>query len=201
MRWTRGELITRREVLRGRPWLGLPAYVVEHSEDLLALYAPEGSPFGFTAGDWPTTNGRHPYDGVLTHWNGPGCLQLQRPGEPYAVWRLSREDGSLARWYVNLQAPFQIRGGNVDTLDHELDIVVEPGGRVGRIKDAEKVDESARLGRFDTAQAREIHRQGEAILALVRAGDHWWEPWRTWEPDPTWTAPATLPAGWETWET
>ncbi|HEV7760671.1 MAG TPA: DUF402 domain-containing protein [Acidimicrobiales bacterium] len=197
MRWDRGQLIVRREVLRGRPWLGLPAHVVGHSRELLAIYVPEGSPFGFAAGDWPTENGRHPYDGVLTRWQGPGCLHLQRPGEAYAVWRLGHEDGSLARWYLNLQAPFAVHGHYLDTLDHELDVVVEPGSHVGRIKDAEKVDESARRGRFDTAQAERIHRQGDDLLALVRAGDHWWEPWRTWEPDPSWAAPDTIPDGWD----
>jgi hypothetical protein len=99
---------------------------------------------------------------------------------------------------INLQAPFEVRGHCLDTLDHELDVVVGPGSHVGRIKDAEKVDESARRGRFDTAQAERIHRQGEDLLALVRAGDPWWEPWRSWEPDPTWTAPDTIPDGWDT---
>jgi hypothetical protein len=33
---------------------------------------------------------------------------------------------------------------------------------------------------------------------MVRGGDHhWWDLWRSWEPDPTWTAPDTLPEGWD----
>ena len=72
----------RREVWRGRPWLGNPLYVVEDTDDLLVLYQPEGSPFGFGAGDdWPTDDGRHPYDG-RTAWVGEGPLGLHRPGIP-----------------------------------------------------------------------------------------------------------------------
>jgi hypothetical protein len=177
--------------------MGVGAYVVEHTSDLLAIYVPERSPFAFAAGgDWPTSNGRHPWDGVSTHWQGPGCLQLQRPGEAYAVWRLAHDDGSVATWYVNLQAPFVAHGGCVDTLDHELDVVVTADGRSWTIKDADMVDVSTRLGRFDADQADRIRRQADDVLTLLTAGDRWWDPWQTWHPDPAWTAPKALPTSW-----
>jgi Protein of unknown function (DUF402) len=195
--WKRGDLVVRREVVNGRPWLGVPVYVVEHSDELLALYVPEGAPFAFPPGDWPTESGRHPWDGAGSHWQGPGCLQLQRPGEAYAVWRLSQEDGSLARWYINLQDPFRIHDQCVDTLDHELDIVVTPDGQHWHIKDAERVDVSARQGRFDSAQADRIRRQADHIVATLRSGHRWWDAWLDWNPEPTWLAPDRLPSGWD----
>jgi len=55
MSWSPGDVIVRREVWHGRPWLANPLYVVEDTDDLLVLYQPEGSPWGFGAGDdWPT---------------------------------------------------------------------------------------------------------------------------------------------------
>jgi hypothetical protein len=197
MSWTRGELVVRREVVHGRPWHGVAAYVVEHSDELVAIYVPSGSPFGFPAGTWPTIDGRHPWEAMFDRWQGPGCLQLQRPGDAYAVWRLAGDDGSLAQWYVNLQDPFRIVGDHLGTLDHELDVVVSPDGLHCHVKDAELVDASVGLGRFDAAQAARIHRQAEEILAAVQRGDRWWERWRDWRPDETWTAPDALPDGWE----
>ena len=35
--WEYGDLVVRREVLKGHPWVGFPTYVVEDSEDLLAV--------------------------------------------------------------------------------------------------------------------------------------------------------------------
>jgi predicted RNA-binding protein associated with RNAse of E/G family len=122
---------------------------------------------------------------------------LQRPGEAYAVWRLCQEDGSVASWYINLQDPVRIHDDCVDTLDHELDVVVTPNGQRWYIKDAEQVDVSARQGRFDRSQADRIRRQADQIVASLRSGHRWWEGWLDWNPEPTWLAPDGLPPGWD----
>ncbi|HET6954102.1 MAG TPA: hypothetical protein VFI47_27300 [Acidimicrobiales bacterium] len=74
---------------------------------------------------------------------------------------------------------------------------MSPDGRSWRIKDADQVDVSARLGRFDTAQADRIRRQADEIEHLLRRGERWWDAWAGWTPDPAWVAPANLPAGWD----
>ncbi|MFL5963620.1 MAG: hypothetical protein ACJ757_12090 [Gaiellaceae bacterium] len=84
--WQAGETILRREVLNdGRAWLEIPVIVVRDEPDLLATYVPEGAPFHFPEGDWPTSTGRHPWHGRGT-WQGHGVLMLQRPGEAHAIW-------------------------------------------------------------------------------------------------------------------
>ena len=96
-RWEPGQLIVRREVLGlaphsqpapkpdwcGRVWEGLPVYVVEDTAEHLVIYVPEGAEIGFVDGDWPTADGKHPWHGK-THWEGHGCLQVQRPGDSHA---------------------------------------------------------------------------------------------------------------------
>ena len=164
MSWAAGDVIVRREVWRGRPWLANPLYVVEDTEDLLVLYQPEGSPWGFGAGDhWPTESGRHPYDG-RTGWVGEGPLGLHRPGDPYAVWAYWGRPGRVfLGWYVNIQVPYRRTSIGIDSLDLELDLLVTPALDVV-MKDEEHVDQSAALGRF-SAGGRDGHprarRRGE----------------------------------------
>lgn len=49
--WSFGETVVRRELLHGHPWIGFSTYVVEDTDQLLAVYLAEGSRLGFP--DWP----------------------------------------------------------------------------------------------------------------------------------------------------
>jgi len=193
-RWEPGDQIVRRELCLGKPWLGQAVVVVEDSDELLALYVAEGSELAYPDGDWP--GGRHPWHGK-DRWRGHGVLQLQRPDEAHAVWLFWRgPQRSLAFWYVNLQAPFRRTPGGIDTMDHELDIVIEPNGR-WRFKDEELLDGWIRLGRWTEAEVAAIRAEGARIAAELEAGRRWWsEGWAGWQPDPAWHG-GDLPKGWE----
>jgi hypothetical protein len=193
--WRVGEAIVRREVWRGKPWLGTIVLVVEDTPDLLATYLPEGSPFGFPEGDWPG-EGRHPWHGRGA-WEGHGVLMLQRPGESYAVWHFWQKPGRrFDGWYLNLQEPFRRTTVGYDTQDHELDIWVRTDG-TWSFKDAELMEERIADGRFTREQVAEILAEGDRIGATLDAGERWWdEAWSRWESPPGWNAPP-LPEGWD----
>jgi Protein of unknown function (DUF402) len=194
MRWRHGDVIVRREIWNGRPWMGSTVRVVRDEETLLATYTPEGTPFEFPDGAWP--EGRHPWHG-RPGWQGHGKLMLQRPGDAYAVWVFwSGPTRELACWYLNLQAPFRRTEIGYDTYDHELDLVVEPDGSWW-LKDDDQLDERIRAGRFTEHEAAAIRAEGERLAGELAAGRRWWdESWAEWEPDPDW-APAPLPEGWD----
>ncbi|MHB8509517.1 MAG: hypothetical protein ACYDGR_12850 [Candidatus Dormibacteria bacterium] len=67
--WRPGDVVLRREMLHGRPWLENPVYIVEDREDLLVSFIPEGAPFTYPPGTWPTPNGRQPWYPKLC-WEG-----------------------------------------------------------------------------------------------------------------------------------
>jgi len=197
MTWAPGEVVVRREVWDGRPWLATTLHVVHDDGDLLVLYQPEGSPFGFGAGDdWPTATGRHPYHG-RTAWVGAGPLGIHRAGDPFAVWAYWQgPDRRFLGWYVNIQAPYRRTTIGIDSLDLELDLLVSPAYDVV-VKDEEHVEASAALGRFSSETAVAIHALGADLRARIEAGDRWWdESWAAWAPGATHLGAPPLPPGW-----
>ena len=59
--WGEGDWIVRREIWRGKPWLGTVVRVIQAGPELLVSYLPTGAPFGFPEGERP--GGRHPWHG------------------------------------------------------------------------------------------------------------------------------------------
>ncbi|MFZ6005045.1 MAG: DUF402 domain-containing protein [Actinomycetota bacterium] len=210
-RWRSGDLIVRREVLGmdrvehpeplpawyGRAWEALPVFVVEDSDEHLVTFIPEGAELGFVAGDWPTPDGLHPWFG-RERWQGHGCLMIQRPGDPYAVWHFwNGPERDFLCWYINLQADFRRTSIGYDTEDFELDFVVFPDG-TWVVKDLEKLDDRVNEGRYSDGFADWVRTLGDEIKARLDARDHWWDrAWAGWVPPESWTSP-DLPAGWET---
>lgn len=190
MSWQPGDVVVRREIAWGRPWLACPVFVVADTTELLATYLAQGAPFGYLPG-WP-----HPWY-PQPAWYGHGVLMLQRPGEDYAVWHFwEGPDRAFARWYLNFQEPFRRTAIGYDTQDLELDVVIGLD-RSCRLKDADLVEQRVREGRFTSAVADRIRAEAERIIGDVAAGRTWWDDeWASWEPDPAWVAPE-LPAGWE----
>jgi Protein of unknown function (DUF402) len=211
-RWRAGDVIVRREVLglspvpppagplpawHGRPWMGVPAYVVEDSDDQLAVYVPSGAPFGFPDGPWPTPGGHHPWHerGV---WEGHGCLMVQRPGDDHAIWHFwTGEHRTFACWYVNIQTAFVRTAIGFDTQDLELDLVVFPDGS-WFLKDLEALPHRVAEGLMDGALVDYVVELGRRLGNELDRGHRWWDPaWAEWTPDPAWAVPV-LPPDWST---
>lgn len=168
-------MIERREVLHGRTWLSMPVTVVEDDRDVLAARVDPGAPMTFP----PHPFGPHPWSAQAA-WGGTTVLQLHRPGDWYAVWRLFDRDRDLG-WYVNFEAPL-VRGATwFETTDHGIDIVIAPDGSWSW-KDVADVAEQVRIGRLDATTADEVHRRAQAVAADLDAGRRWWSAWDGWTP-------------------
>jgi uncharacterized protein DUF402 len=189
-RWSRGQVIVRREVLNdGRVWAEIAVIVVEDAPELLVTYIPEGAPLRFPPGDWPTSNGLHPWHGK-ERWHGHGVLMLQRPGEAYAIWVFWRgPEREFRGWYVNLQAPFRRTELGYDTQDLELDVWVPVEGG-WELKDDDVLEERIREGRFTPEQVAAARAEAKRITNDLDAGRRWWsDEWAGWQPDSSWPTP------------
>ena len=197
MSWLEGDWVVRREVLAEGPWLGTLVRIVEDSPEQLVSYLPEGAPFDFPKGKWPTPDGTHPWSN-RERWQGHGCLMIQRPGDTYAIWHFWQgSEREFVCWYINLQEPFRRTEIGYDTQDLELDVVVFPNGR-WELKDDELMDDRVEEGRWSAARVAEIRSEGQRITKRLSQGERWWPlGYRDWTPDPDWQVPDKLPDGWE----
>lgn len=196
MSWSEGDWVVRREVLDQGPWLGTFVMIIEDSPEHLVSYIPEGSPFGFPPGNWPTPAGTHPWFG-RSGWQGHGCLMIQRPGEDHAIWHFwGGRDREFLCWYINLQEAFRRTPVGYDTQDLELDLIVYPNGQWA-LKDDELMDQRVAEGRWTAERVADIRADGRRIAARLEAGERWWpDDYRRWTPNPDWSVPQELPAGW-----
>jgi hypothetical protein len=148
------------------------------------------------AGPW---EGRHPWDDGSgdVRGQGRGVLTLHQPGAAHSIWVFWRgEERTFAGSYANLAAPIQRTPRGIDTLDHQLDIWIDPDG-TWRLKDEELLDREAEIGRWTEDEVAAIRAEGTRIAASIEAGQRWWDDdWASWEPDPSWTA-LDLPPGWD----
>jgi hypothetical protein len=204
-RWRTGEVVVRRELTgldldgsagpEARVWFGYPVHVVQDCDDVLVSYVGTGAEFGFIDGRWPTRTGAHPWRSQA-RWQGHGCLMVQRPGDPYAVWHYWRgPDREFLCWYINFQAPFRRTSWGYDTQDFELDIVVFPDG-AWRFKDLDLLPERVSEGYLSPIVAERVVRLGEEFAEEFDAGRHRWDDrWAEWVPPSTWYD-ALLPADW-----
>jgi hypothetical protein len=191
--WRRDDVIVHREIFRGVPWCARPVVVVEDTPELLVTYLPEQTPFAFP----PSADGRpHPWSGKRA-WDGHGVLMLRRPGEAYSVWHFwDGPERTFAGWYLNLEEPARRTETGFDTQDLELDVWIPHGGQ-WRFKDAERLDQRVREGRYTAEQVEAIRALGDDIGAMLDRGERWWDQrWASFHPDPGWRAPS-FPPGWE----
>ena len=83
-----------------------------------------------------------------------------------------------------------------DTQDLELDFIVYPNGQWS-LKDDELMDQRVAEGRWTAERVADIRADGRRIAARLEAGERWWpDDYRHWAPDPDWSVPEALPAGW-----
>jgi predicted RNA-binding protein associated with RNAse of E/G family len=123
-------------------------------------------------------------------------LWLLEPGAAHAIWVSWRENGEHLGWYVNLQEPFRRSQRRLQTMDHALDVVVEPGGD-WRWKDEDELEAMRAHGLIDAGTARAVRAEGERVIRRLEAGEPpFSEPWADWRPDPSWDLPV-LPPGWD----
>lgn len=181
-----GSFIIRQEILDGKEWIAYPVRVVADTDSELALYLAQDTPMRFGRG--PFTWGAHPWSAFEPFWQSEGVLQVQRPGDAYAVW-MFQDKGQHTGCYINFQAPFRRTAIGVSTLDHELDMWIPADGGPYRWKDVDEFEELAASGGFTAEEAMAIRAEAEKVRALVESGDRWWAPWTQWTAPTEWTAP------------
>ena len=196
-RFEPGETIALREVWRGRVWGARPATMVDDATSQLVLFVPAGI-------HWmaPFDDGRRlkvqqaDYRLKQQPYDEAHVLSFSWPKTRYAILLFFRPDWSPWSWYVNLQDPLRRTAIGFDTLDHELDVIVEFGGS-WRWKDEDELAEAIRRGVIPDKEEPRLRADGErAVRRIVDREPPFDRDWSAWRPDPAWPVPV-LPEGWD----
>ena len=192
-RFKPGDTVALRYITRdGHPGMSWPYTVVRDSDDLVALYIPEGA----TYKNWSNQPSRHLAD---AHWRRD-TLRLMYPGAAHSIWlSWDRSEGtrSFHGYYVNFEEPFRRTEIGFDTNDHMLDIVVEPD-LTWRWKDAEDFDRRVATGVYGAEFAAWVREQAAPLVEAIECrASPYADGWENWLPDPDWSLPA-LPSQWDT---
>ena len=180
--------VALREIHHGRVWRANALRLIEDRRDEVVLWSPagivrklpvepDGTEIRIPRSDW-----------ILgERITGEPALVLLFPQRRYSIglfWR----DGAFSHWYVNLERSLGRSPVGWDYVDHKLDLIAYPDGRV-EWKDEDELAADAEVGLLDEA---EIRADAETVLAERP----WPTGWEEWRPDPAWPLPA-LPAGWD----
>jgi hypothetical protein len=197
-RFEPGETIALRQTWGGRVWAARPVTVVEDAPEQTMLFVPSGT--GWMA---PFHDGQRlkiPQTefelAPLRYEDEIHVLSFAWPDTWYAVLLLLRSDWSPHSWYVNLEEPLRRTEIGFDTLDHELDVIIELDGS-WRWKDEDDLAESIRRGVIPAEDEPRLRADGErAVRRVLDREPPFDRDWTAWRPEPSWPVPV-LPEGWD----
>jgi hypothetical protein len=210
MAFAYGRTVLYRNVSAGRVVNVRPCRVVSDDERGLLLWLTRGSAIAAEVAEdgrgirtmpfteWVTLGHKL----VDSTWQGPGVLKLIRPDVDHSVWFFRDDEGRFTGWYVNLEER-AVRWDDgdvagVDVVDQDLDVVVAPD-RTWHWKDEDEFAERLALPEhYWVPDEAAVRAEGRRVIKEVEAGDFPFDgTWTDFRPDPAWSAPLSLPAGWD----
>ncbi|MEU8613001.1 DUF402 domain-containing protein [Actinoplanes sp. NPDC048791] len=139
---------------------------------------------------------------VADTWQGPGLLKFIPPDADHSIWLFRDDAGTFTGWYVNLEER-AIRWDDgdvagVDVIDQDLDIVVAPD-RTWQWKDEDEFSERLAFpDHYWVHDSSAVRAEGLRVVKSIEAGDFPFDgTWTTYQPDPSWPVPTSLPSGWD----
>ncbi len=191
-RFRPGDAVVLREIWNGRVWYARPAILVADEPRVTMFHVPSGIRFLK-----PVDEHRRPlrlYSDAWRLeedvWHAPDfTLSFAFPGTAYGVILLF-DASTLRGYYVNLQDPLTRSPIGFDTVEHLLDVVIDPDRSSWSWKDEDELSEAVRRGLFTAEQASTFRSWGErAIRHIVNGEPPFDRDWSRWRPDPSWRRP------------
>lgn len=206
--WEPGTPVVIRGIVHDRVWIAHSVTVVQDTSDLLVAYLTPGAackiPQGLIgrkySGDansgsrWDEQDGG-PWQLADWQWQHRRALILMPPKKYYAVYLFWLETtGTFAGWYVNFQLPFRKTAWSIDTLDLEIDLIVNPDGS-REWKDEAEYMVGVRRGSIPAGVAAKVEEARAEVIGLLSTSSPLFDrQWLGWQPDPAWHIPQLPPA-------
>lgn len=203
--WNPGDLVVWRGIYRKQVWHAQPTILVKDSaqEIVLALLpgteciAEESYPKGKKSGRrrWFFIN----QDWKLAKytWQTNRLLLIFEPNRYYSMvlfW--NHESNNFLCYYINFQLPFRRNHYAVDTLDLDIDLIINPDF-THEWKDINDYESAIEHGVISHEWIQGIEDAKPEIFDRIEKRQYPFDgSWLDWLPDPNWSPP-TLPENWD----
>jgi hypothetical protein len=207
--WKTGDSVTLRGIYNGRVWYLQSAIVVKDTEEEVALAVLPGAECAAPSG---YINGKHGEQGQWDRWDDyrrdnwqmqeynwrtNRLLVLLQPRKYYSTIYFWQDDtDKFLCYYVNFQLPFQRSQMGFDTLDLELDIIVNPDLSF-EWKDLHEYQKGIEGGILLKAWTDKIEEGKKEVFEKRDKRCYPFDgKWLDWRPASNWS-PSKLPADWD----
>lgn len=207
--WNPGDLTTLRGMYENRIWSAHSAAVVKDSPHESIVVVMPGAECEATDG---YLNGKHGDKGKWDRWedyrsNNPilqkfswranRALCILEPLKYYAINLFWRDDSNdFSCYYANFQLPFWRTHCGFDSMDLEIDLIVNPDFSF-EWKDIDDYQKGIESGIIRREWVREIETAKKEIFEKIEHRKYPFDgSWLNWMPDPNWSPPM-LPENWD----
>ena len=203
--WKPGDIVAMRGIYDQRVWSAQPAIIIKDSpEEVIFAILPGAEcmvPKGYSNGKhgnwrrWDFKDKEWELENFVWHTNR--LLVLLEPQKYYATIYFWQEGtNQFLCYYINFQLPFSRSECGFDTLDLELDIIVEPEYK-WRWKDEDDYQKGIDSGIILKEWTKEIELAKLDVFEKIENQKYPLNgKWLNWKPDNNWGAPK-LPANWD----
>jgi protein associated with RNAse G/E len=207
--WKPGDAVLLRGIYNQRVWIVQSAIVVKDTEDEVALAILPGAecmmPEGYINGkhgeprEWDRWGDykKNNRDMQKFIWHTNRMLVLLEPQKYYATLYFWQEDtNQFLCYYINFQLPFWRSEYGFDSLDLELDIVIDPEHN-WRWKDTDDYQKGIESGVIRQEWSDEIELAKLDVFEKMEKQKYPLDGrWLNWKPEINWVIPK-LPTNWD----
>ncbi len=211
--WQPGESCVFRGIVNNKVWLAQSVTVVKDASTETILLLSPGAQCAFPEGYWrwkrnkDFSNGtrwQEAKSGQFTlrefSWHTNRILIFLEPEKYYSCFLFwDHESNQFNCYYINFQLPYQRSHCGFDTLDLDLDIVIDPQYD-WKWKDVDDYQEGIREGGIQNEWVKAIEQSQKEVFDRINSRRYPLDgSWLHWRPDSTWVPPK-LPKNWRSYE-
>ena len=203
--WQPGDVIAWRGIYRQRVWHVQPTIVVKDSPEEIVLTLLPGTeciaPEGYLQGkqsDKRRWNFKDKYwDWEKYAWRTNRLLILLESDKFYStMYFWNHATNEFLCYYINFQVPYERGTNSVDTLDLDIDLIINPDFSFAW-KDEDDYQKAIGHEIISPEWVKGIEvAKGDVFDKLDRRQYPFDGAWLNWMPDPNW-APPKLPNNWD----
>jgi len=203
--WQPGDVIVWRGIYRRRIWHAQTVIVVKDSPNEMVLALLPGTeciaPEGYLQGkqsDKRRWNYKDKYWELEKYdWRTNRLLILLEPDKFYStMYFWDHASNEFLCYYMNFQLPFRRSASGIDTLDLDLDLIINPDFSF-EWKDEEDYQKAIGHEIISPEWVQGIETAKGNVLEKLKKRQYPYDgSWLDWLPDPIWSPPK-LPADWD----